>query len=154
MGMIRRWHSNSLAEKTTEIYICDAYPSSITRNWLVFRYQEIEFRFHPGVESRGWRFVRNQTRPLPASKIRFPYPKAHLRQFASFCICPSPLSLKNPTEKRVPYLQLPTPFLRWPLVIPLLIQARCLTSVKSNASFLIAVKDPKTEACPRWKGRV
>lgn len=86
MGMIRRWHSNSLAEKTTEIYICGAYPSSITRNWLVFRYQEIEFRFHPRVESRGWRFVRNQTRPLPASKIRFPYPKAHLRQFASLCL--------------------------------------------------------------------
>lgn len=40
----------------------------------------------------------------------------HIRKriFANLprCICPSPLSLKNPTEKRVPYLQLPTPFLR------------------------------------------
>lgn len=153
MGMIRRWHSNSLAEKTTEIYICGAYPSSITRNWLVFRYQEIEFRFHPGVESRGWRFVRNQTRPLPASKIRFPYPKAHLRQFVSLCLSFPSFPQKSHGETR-PLFAVANPFLRWPLVIPLLIQARCLTSVKSIASFLIAVKDPKTEACPRWKGRV
>lgn len=151
MGMIRRWHSNSLAEKTTEIYICGAYPSSITRNWLVFRYQEIEFRFHPGVESRGWRFVRNQTRPLPASKIRFPYPKAHLRQFASLCLSFPSFPQKSHGETR-PLFAVANPLPPMTTGHPTANTGTLFD--ERNASFLIAVKDPKTEACPRWKGRV
>lgn len=132
MGMIRRWHSNSFSGKMTEIYICRAYPSRITRNWLVFRYQEIEFRLHPRVESRDDLFG-NQTRP---SNTRFPYPKAHLPPpiclaavFVSFPSFP-PLAKIPRRNLDFPYFavgQLPPMTTGHPIVDT----RRCLTSVKS-----------------------
>lgn len=35
------------AERKWQKYTYDTHPSYITRNWLVFRYRGIEFRFHP-----------------------------------------------------------------------------------------------------------
>lgn len=154
MGMIRRWHSNSFSGKMTEIYICRAYPSRITRNWLVFRYQEIEFRLHPRVESRDDLFG-NQTRP---SNTRFPYPKAHLPPICLVAVFVSlilPLlspSRKNPTEK--PGFPL---FRSWPTPSDDHRSShRWYTALfdERKVPFLSRPKDPKTEACPWWKGRV
>ena len=66
---IRRWHSNSAAEKMTEIYICGRciHPwRRVTRNCLVFRYQEIEFRLHPAPNPRA--FIPNQRSPLVSTR--------------------------------------------------------------------------------------
>lgn len=74
-------------------------------------------------------------------------PKAHVRQFASLYFSPSLAKIPRRNAFFICSWQAPPMTTGHPTVNTPVFDERKVQSV----SFLIAVKDPKTEACPWWK---
>lgn len=71
-----------------------------TRNWLVFRYQEIEFRLHPRVESRVTVYSKSSA---PSTLLScYSEPKHRIFQFSIPVFVPSLLSRQILTHPNDP----------------------------------------------------